>query len=187
MCKHILRVQFILIDGFQDDLSKKKISPIYIPVHAARPGRTDMLFFFEIWPLHQRGCSRENVSLLTISQHTWRCLSSQQVFSWRFTTLYMQNWHRNCSKLRKRPMQQWGRFLAFFMEYCNDNLLIMSQHDSGVYFWCADWYHGLKFRWHFIDPGKKKNRPVTEENGTWKMEWQDHKQEVSNSEKQQER
>jgi hypothetical protein len=46
MCKHILRVQFILIDGFQDDLSKKKNFP-HIPVHAARPGRTDMLSLFQ--------------------------------------------------------------------------------------------------------------------------------------------
>ena len=29
MCKHILGVQFILIDRFQEDLSKKKIYPPY--------------------------------------------------------------------------------------------------------------------------------------------------------------
>ncbi len=139
--------------GFRMIWAKKKISPIYLYMQQDQDGQT-CCFFLKFDHCIRGQCSRENVSLLTISQHTWRCLSSQQAFSWRFTTLYMQNWHRNCSKLPKRPMQQWGRFLAFFMEYCNDNLLIMSQHDSGVYFWCADWCHGLKFWWHLIDPGK---------------------------------
>ncbi len=79
MCKHILRVQFILIDGFQDDLSKKKNFP-HIPVHAARPGRTDMLLFFsmdsmarihELWAHDHVVCVHETEYGQLTESNTW--------------------------------------------------------------------------------------------------------------------